>query len=48
MMQGSQTGTLRPLRGWDGVRGERRFRREGMYVYLWPIHVDTWQEPTML
>ena len=23
-----------------------RFKREGMYVYLWLIHVDVWQKPT--
>ena len=21
-----------------------RFRREGAYVHLWPIHVDIWQK----
>ena len=25
------------------VGGE--FKREGTYVYLWPIHVDVWQKP---
>ena len=24
----------------------RRFRREGIYIYLWLIHVDVWQKPT--
>ena len=23
-----------------------RFKREGTYVYLWPIHVVVWQKPT--
>ena len=23
---------------------ERRFKREGTYVYLWLIHVDVWQK----
>ena len=23
-----------------------RFMKEGMYVYLWLIHVDIWQKPT--
>ena len=23
-----------------------RFRREGIYVCLWLIHVDVWQKPT--
>ena len=27
-----------------GVEG--RFKREGTYVYLWPIQADTWQKPT--
>ena len=22
------------------------FKGEGIYVYLWPIHVDAWQKPT--
>ena len=22
-----------------------RFKKEGTYVYLWPIHVDVWQKP---
>ena len=29
--------------GWE-VGG--RFQREGMYVYLWQIHVDVWHKPT--
>ena len=29
--------------GWE-VGG--RFKREGTHVYLWLIHVDTWQKPT--
>ena len=35
------------LEGWDGVKnwGGGRFKREGTYVYLWPIHV-VWQKPT--
>jgi len=27
--------------GWAG-----RFKREGIYVYIWLIHVDVWQKPT--
>ena len=23
-----------------------KFKPEGPYVYLWPIHVDVWQKPT--
>ena len=29
------------LEGWE--IGER-FKREGIYVYLWPSHVDVWQK----
>ena len=29
---------------WWEVGG--RFRREGTYIYLWVIHVDTLQKPT--
>ena len=29
--------------GWEVGR---RFRKEGTYAYLWPIHVDVWQKPT--
>ena len=33
--------------GWDGAGdGKERFRREGIYVYLWLIHVDVWQKTT--
>ena len=31
------------LEGWEM---EGRFKREGIYVYLWLIHVDVWQKPT--
>ena len=30
------------LEGWE-VGG--RFKMEGVYVYLWLIHVDVWQKP---
>ena len=29
--------------GWE-VGG--RFKREGTYTYLWPIHVNIWQKPS--
>ena len=32
------------LEGWDEAGGN--FKREGIYVYLWLIHVDIWQKPT--
>ena len=28
--------------GWETGVG---FKREGTYVYLWPIQVDVWQKP---
>ena len=28
------------LEGWDGEGAGRRFKREGIYVYLWLIHVE--------
>ena len=38
----SNQGSVTTLR--VGMPG--RFKREGMYVYLWLIHVDVWQKPT--
>ena len=32
------------LEGGDGVGGWRGFKREGAYVYLWPIHANVWQK----
>ena len=29
--------------GWE-VGG--RFKREGTYAYLWPVHGDVWQKPS--
>ena len=39
------------LEGWDGEGdGGRemggRFKREGIYVYLWLIHVEVWKKAT--
>ena len=28
-----------------GREVEGRFKKEGIYVYLWLIHVDVWQKP---
>ena len=43
MAQETQTGALYQPRGvgWGG-----RFKREGIYVYLWLIHVQVWQKTT--
>ena len=30
--------------GWDGEEMGRRLKREGIYVYLWLIHVEVWQK----
>ena len=32
------------LEGWNGEGDGRGFRRERIYVYLWLIHVEVWQE----
>ena len=44
--QGAQPGALWQPRGvgWGEVGG--RFKREGIYVYLWLIHIAIWQKPT--
>ena len=34
-------------RGGIGWEVGKRFKREGTYIYLWLIHVDTWQKPTI-
>ena len=36
------SGTIQ--KGLIGREMKGRFKREGTYVYLWLIHVDTWQE----
>ena len=28
------------LEGWDGDRNGRKIKREGIYVYLWLIHIE--------
>ena len=33
------------LEGWDGREVGGRSKREGIYAYLWLIHVDVWQKP---
>ena len=32
------------LEGWEEEGGG--FKREGTYVYLWPIHVNGWRKPS--
>ena len=32
------------LEGWNGREMGGRFKKEGIYVYLWLIHVEVWQE----
>ena len=34
------------LEGWDVWEKRGRFYREGIYIYLWLIHVVVWQKPT--
>ena len=33
--------------GWDGEGGGREVQGGGAYVYLWLIHVDASQKPTL-
>ena len=34
------------LEGWDGEGDGKKIQREGIYVYLWLIHVEVWQKAT--
>ena len=34
------------LEGWNGAEGGREVQRDGIYVYLWLIHVEVWQKAT--
>ena len=45
--QGAQPGALlNKLEVWDGAMGiGGRFKWEGIYIYLWLIHVVVWQKP---
>ena len=36
----SKRGSVSIWRGWMGLEIGRRFNREGIYVYLWLIHVE--------
>ena len=42
----SNRGSVTSYRGGMGWKTGGRFKREGTYVYLWPIYVDVWQKPT--
>ena len=46
---GNRGNTLRTKLTFKLPRGkaEGRFKREGTYIYLWLIHVDGWQKPTL-
>ena len=46
MNQGTQTGALSQCRG-VGWGGREVQEGEETYVYLWLIHVDIWQKPTL-
>ena len=46
MAQETQTGLCINLEEWDGEGDGGRFKKEGIYIYLWLIHVDVWQKPT--
>jgi len=38
--------SVTPQKGGTGWEVGGRFQKEGLWVYLWLIHVDTWQKPT--
>ena len=46
MAQETQTGVLYQPRRWDREGYGREFKTEGIYVYLWLIHVEVWQKTT--
>ena len=35
------------LEGWERREVGWRFKREGICVYLWLVHVDVWQKPSL-
>ena len=41
----SNQGSITTRRGGMGREIGGRFKRKGVYVYLWLIHVDVWQKP---
>ena len=40
----TQLKRLSSSRGWNGQETGGRFKREGIYVYLWLIHFEVWQK----
>ena len=40
MIQGAQS----RCSGWGGDGRGMGFKREGIYVYPWPVHGDVWQK----
>ena len=46
MAQETQTGLGINLEGWDGEGDGREVQKEGIYVYIWLIHVEVWQKTT--
>jgi len=34
------------LEGWDGEGDGGRFKRDGIYIYLWLIHIEVWKKTT--
>ena len=47
MTQGGQIRySVTTKRGRMGQEVGGRFKKEGIYGYLWLIHVDVWQRPT--
>ena len=46
MAQETQTGALYQPRGVGGSGDGREIQREGIYVYIWLIHVEVGQKTT--
>ena len=44
----SNRGSASAQRGGMGKEMEGKFKREGMYVYLWLTHFEVWQKTTKL
>ena len=49
LLKGSENSIRGPVSTWRGEVGTKMgwsFKREGIYVYLWLIHVEVWQKTT--